>query len=99
MFSVAVMNCRVENYFTEVLTDCLAVGTVPIFWGTPNINEFFNIDGIIQFSNIEEFSKIKLSKKLYNDMLPAIKDNLIKVKDYKSTDDIVASVLKDTFNV
>ena len=99
MFSVAVMNSRVDNYFTEVLTDCFAVGTVPIFWGTPNIDEFFNADGIIQFANIEEFSKVKLSEEEYNNMLPAVQDNFERVQNYKSTDDIIAQTLIDHFNI
>lgn len=99
MFSIAVMNSRVENYFTEVLTDCFAVGTVPIFWGTPNIDEFFNPAGIIEFATIDEFMQIKLSKELYNNMLPAVQDNLERVKNYKSTDDIVAKALTDRFKL
>jgi len=97
MFSVAIMNSRVNNYFTEILTDCFAVGTVPIFWGTPNVHEFFNPKGIIQFGSVEEFSKIKLSKQIYQDMLPAIEDNLDRVKGYVSTDDIIAQILTERF--
>jgi len=99
MFSVAVMNSRVNNYFTEILTDCFALGTVPIFWGTPNIDNFFNIDGILQFKNIEEFSKIKISKELYKKMLPAVTDNFNRVQNYKSTDDLVAQTLIDHYNI
>ena len=99
MFSVAVMNSRVDNYFTEILTDCFAVGTVPIFWGTPNIDEFFNSAGIIEFTDLKEFSEIKLSAELYHNMLPAIKDNFNQVMNYKSTDDIIALKLKEIFKL
>ena len=99
MFSIAIMNSRVENYFTEVLTDCFALGTVPIFWGTPNIDEFFNSAGIIEFTDLKEFSEIKLSAELYHNMLPAIKDNFNQVINYKSTDYIIALKLKEIFKL
>ena len=97
MFSVAIMNSRVENYFTEILTDCIACGTVPIFWGTPNIKDFFNIDGIIEFANFDEFTKIKLTKQLYKDMLPAIRENFATLSEYRSTDDMVADLIIKEF--
>ena len=99
MFTVAIMNSRVENYFTEVLTDCFAVGTVPIFWGTPNVHEFFNKDGILPFSTVDEFRAINLSKQLYKDMRSAIADNFIRVQDYRSTDDLIAKLLMDKFSL
>ena len=90
MFSIAIMNVRIDNFFTEVLTDCLAVGTIPIFWGCPNIGDFFNPDGIIQFENINDLFNIKLSKELYTSKLKAIKENMKIAKTLVSTDDIVA---------
>lgn len=32
-FHVAMENCQVPFYYTERLTDCFAMGTVPIYWG------------------------------------------------------------------
>ena len=58
MFSIVVRNQRMKNYFGEQITDCFRMGTVPIFWGCPNIGEFFNLDGIIQFDTIAELENI-----------------------------------------
>lgn len=90
MFSIAIMNHKIENYFTEILTDCFATGTIPVFWGCPNINNFFNADGIIQFDTIDDLYKIKLSKTLYESKLNAVMDNLDRAKKVASTDDLVA---------
>ncbi len=90
MFTIAIMNVKLDNFFTEVLTDCLALGTVPIFWGCPNIGDFFNKDGIIQFDNINDLFKIKLTKELYESKHKAIKENMEIAKTMVSTDDIVA---------
>ena len=57
-FSIVVENDRAENYFTEKLIDCLALGTVPIYWGCPNIADFFDPHGIIQFDNINDLDRI-----------------------------------------
>lgn len=46
-FSFVVENCRHENYFTEKLIDCLLMKSLPIFWGTPNIDLFFDTAGWI----------------------------------------------------
>jgi len=95
MFSIAIMNCRIDNYFTEVLVDCFALGTVPIFWGCPNIGDFYNTKGIIQFETIDDLRNIKLSKSLYESMHDAIEENKEIAKTMVSTDDLVAkNILK-----
>lgn len=96
-FSIAVMNVSSNNYFTEILTDCFALGTIPIFWGCPNIGEFFNSDGIIQFSTIDDLNLIlpRISPSLYKSKYEAIVDNFDRVKNYKSTDDNVAQIIID----
>jgi len=84
-FSVAIENNTDSNdyYFTEKLTDCLITGTVPIYHGCPNIGEFFDMDGILTFSNQEELDNIlnSLSKEKYNSMKVAIDNNYNKCLD------------------
>lgn len=90
MFSISIMNARTENYFTEILNDCFVVGTIPIFWGCPNIGNFYNIDGILTFETIDDLHRIKVSKKLYESKINAIRENFEYGKKYASTDDLVA---------
>ncbi|HEY0054497.1 MAG TPA: glycosyltransferase family 10 [Pedobacter sp.] len=40
-FSVAIENSAIPNYFTEKIYDCFLSNTVPIYWGCPNISDFF----------------------------------------------------------
>ena len=40
-FSIATENAAVDNYFTEKLMDCFLTKTVPIYYGSSNIGEFF----------------------------------------------------------
>ena len=39
------------GYFTEKLLDCFLTRTVPVYWGCPDIYEYFDLDGIIHVNN------------------------------------------------
>ncbi len=94
-FSISIMNSKVDNFFTEVLVDNFRYGTVPIFWGCPNIGDYFDERGMIIFNTMEELDEIlsNLTLKDYTDRLEYIEKNLTLSKDYVSTDDIVADAL------
>jgi hypothetical protein len=88
-FSIVIETCRQDNEFTEILLDCFAVGTIPIFWGCPNVDKFFNAEGILSFNTIDELRQIlrNLSRDEYECRLPAIEDNLHRVAEYAVTED------------
>lgn len=94
-FSISVMNSKIDNFFTEVLLDNFMLGTVPIFWGCPNIGEFFDERGIITFDTIEELDKIlsKLTINNYFERLQYVKKNMELAKKYVSTDDTIGEIL------
>ena len=46
-YSVVIENIREADYFTEKMVDAALCETVPIYWGCPNIETFFNPDGMI----------------------------------------------------
>jgi hypothetical protein len=46
-YSVVIENDRHLNYFTEKLIDCLLMKTIPIYYGCPNIEEYFDPTGWI----------------------------------------------------
>ena len=88
-YSLAIINSNKDDYFTDIIIDCLAVGTIPIFWGTKNITKYFNSEGIIQFNNIDDLEDIlpKCNKKHYDSKIDAIKENIELAKLYSSTYD------------
>ena len=97
-FSIVVENSKTENYFTEKLIDCLAVGTVPIYWGCTNIDKFFNTDSILTFNTLEELQRIlnSISEDKYKLMLPGIKENLELAKEYNIVEDwIYKNIFKE----
>tara|TARA_R110000824_G_scaffold9783_4_gene43262 strand:+ start:1174 stop:2043 length:870 start_codon:yes stop_codon:yes gene_type:complete len=97
MFSIEVENSCLPNYFTEKPLDCFATGTVPIYYGCPNIGDWFDIDGIITFTTGEDLVDIlnNLTPQMYEDRLGAVKSNHQKALSYLEQDDnIYEDILK-----
>ena len=84
MFSIAIENAFYETYFTEKLLDCFATGTIPVYYGAPDIGDHFNKDGIIDLS--EEFD---VSDEIYYSKMDAIKENLEKAKKMEILEDFI----------
>jgi hypothetical protein len=91
MFSIVVENHQDELYFTEKILNCFATGTIPIYLGAKNIDEKFDINGIITFSNKEELNEILnyLSPELYFSKINSIKNNFDLCKNYLSIEDFI----------
>jgi len=98
-FSFAIMNSKHDDYFTEIVNDCVAVGTIPIWWGTPNIGKYFNPDGIIQFNDISDLDAImgELSPEFYQSKISAVKENVELSKKYITHYDFVYDNYKQFF--
>lgn len=92
MFSVVVENCRYATWFTEKLIDCFATGTVPIYYGAPDIKNFFNEEGILYFDTVQSLD-YKLqgmrnhADSIYRSMQDAIMDNYIRAMQYTIPED------------
>jgi hypothetical protein len=88
-YSIVIENTKQNNYFTEKLIDCLVVGTIPIYWGCPNIPDYFNMDGILTFNTAEELKEIlpKLTEDFYIENISAIKENLELARKFCVTED------------
>ena len=76
-FHIVAENCRHPNWFTEKVIDCFVSYTIPIYYGCPNIGDFFNRDGIICFETVDQLNDIlnSLTPALYDSMLGAAKNN------------------------
>ena len=92
-FSIVIENDKYETYYTEKLTDCFVTGTIPIYWGAPDIGEIFNSDGIITLTS--EFDINTLTSELYESKLEAVKDNFNRVKNLKSADDQLFGLIRE----
>lgn len=86
-FSFAFENDNYPSIFCEKITDCFATGTVPIFWGTPDIGDYFDINGIIVFD--DNFNVDSLSPELYYSKMDYIKNNFEKCLELCSSEDYI----------
>jgi hypothetical protein len=90
MFQIAVENTQRKDYFADKILDCFITGTIPIYWGCPNIDEYFDKRGILTFSNFKELNGImnNLDEKRYKSMLEYVKNNYeITKSKYMNFDD------------
>ena len=89
MFQIAIENGRLRNYFTDKILDCFITGTVPIYWGCPNIGDFFDERGILTFNTPDELKDIleNLTEEKYNSMLEYAKINFEKTRDNHTNSD------------
>ena len=90
MFSVAIENASYETYFTEKVQDCFATGTIPIYYGAPDIGKFFNPKGIITLD--DDFNVDLFTSEMYYDRLDAVKENLETVKNLLINEDYIYQI-------
>lgn len=83
-FNICIENLQHPNWFTEKLIDCLRTGTVPIYWGCPNISDFFNTKGFIIVNSLDEIINTvnNLTDEDYTSRLEYIKENFITALKY-----------------
>lgn len=76
-FSIVVENCVLNGSFSEKIINCFSMGTIPIYFGDPSIGKYFDTEGIITFTSIEQLDSIlnNLSFDLYKSKLQSVKNN------------------------
>jgi hypothetical protein len=77
MFHITIENSQNHNYISEKVVDCFMSYTIPIYWGCPNIGQYFNSDGIISFKTEKELEDIleSLTPEDYNKRINAVLEN------------------------
>jgi hypothetical protein len=99
MFSIIIENNKAINYFTEKILDCFACRTIPIYWGAPNIGDFFDMDSVIVFENIDELEYIlnTIDSNTYKSMQSSLGKNYEKCLNYYDFDELIYQKLKKRF--
>ena len=92
-FSIIIENSCYEHYFTEKILDCFISGTVPIYWGSSSIGDFFDSEGILNFNSIVELEEYindisKNPMEYYESIYSAVISNFSKAEKYLYYDDI-----------
>jgi hypothetical protein len=78
-YSVAIENSRHDHYWTEKIADCFLAGTVPIYWGAPNIADYFPREAMIILDTLEpveaaQIIKAEATPEAYQRRLPALRE-------------------------
>lgn len=83
-FHLCIENTREKNYFSEKFIDCLFSKTIPIYWGCPNIGDWFNTDSIIIVNSLDEmYERVNaLDKNFYFEKINSIEENYKKSLDF-----------------
>lgn len=98
MFHLCIENLKLKNWITEKLSDCFITKTIPIYYGCPNIGEFFNINGIIVIENNNPHDIINIINKLtpedYYSRLQYVEENYNKICHYIANPERVDNMLR-----
>lgn len=85
-FAIVIENSKQTNYFTEKIMDCVLTKTIPIYWGCPNINDYFDTTGwiLLDTSDLKELAeKLKaLDSTYYHTYKDIIDNNHKKAQEY-----------------
>jgi hypothetical protein len=86
-YSITMENGKYDVYFTEKIMDCFASGTIPIYYGTDEITNYFNKEGIVFLKENMDLSF--LNEEYYFSKMDAIKDNYDRCINHKMADDFL----------
>lgn len=96
-YHIIIENSRQENYFTEKLCDALITKNIPIYYGCPNIGDFFDTTGwiIIEKEDTDDlYRRIgELTKDSYGKHIKTVMDNFNTVMKYKSEEENINRAL------
>lgn len=58
-FALCFENMRLKGWMTEKLFDCLCAGTIPIYWGAPDVAEWVDPECFIDMSSFAGFAELR----------------------------------------
>jgi len=91
-FSIVIENDNSGDFFSEKLIDCFMTGTIPIYYGcNGNINNYFNVNGILEFKNEKEFETLidNCTEEYYKKNINSVKENFELAKKYTIPEDYI----------
>jgi hypothetical protein len=88
-FHICIENTKRDNWFTEKLIDCFQTKSVPIYWGCPNIGDWFDTRGMIIVDSVSEAIEAcnSLTPDTYEKMSPFIEENFERSKEFCNIDE------------
>jgi hypothetical protein len=99
-FSVVIENCREPGFFTEKLIDSFLCRSLPIYWGAPDIEHFFDPRGMILCRTADDIRRAieKATPADYERRVEFLKKNRQTSLRYIDCVDTAARCLEDSNN-
>jgi hypothetical protein len=57
-FTIAFENDSARNYVTEKIFDSFYAGSIPIYWGAPNVSEFFDSRSFVNVRDFRNYDEV-----------------------------------------
>ena len=57
-FTIAFENTSADHYVTEKIVHALSVGSIPIYWGCPQVAEYYNPDAFVNCHAFDSFDEV-----------------------------------------
>ena len=96
-YQIVIENDPCDSMVSEKLIDCLVTGTIPIYCGSPRIGDYFNIEGILTFNDMDGLKTCieKANEDFFKSKKSVILQNFYKAATYcVPEDDIFFNYLK-----
>lgn len=99
-FHICIENSQQNNCFTEKLIDCLVTKTIPIYFGAPNIGDFFDINGMFIANSADEIVEIcnSLNEETYGSKMEFVEKNFELSQKYITISDRLENTINEILN-
>ena len=97
-YSVVIENMPERNYFSEKLVDAVLCETIPIYWGCPNLRDFFDPEGVIECRTEAEIRAAiqSMSHGDYAARLPALRRTKVAIEAFADVETRAAQAVLDS---
>lgn len=102
-YSVAIENSAITNYWSEKIVDCYLSETLPLYFGCPNIEDFFDPKSLVKIDLHDYKKTIQIIEQLieedyYEKAYPKIVESKHKILDELQFFPWVTKLLDENFN-
>jgi hypothetical protein len=75
-FAISFENCIMPGYITDRIFDCFIAGTIPVYWGAPDIEEYIPKECFIDMREFKDYSELRqFLKSLTKSEINSYKEN------------------------
>jgi hypothetical protein len=100
-YGIAIENFSHRGFFTEKILDCFLLKTIPVYNGCSNIGDYFDINGIIMFNNVDDliYTINNLNEEYYESKKESIEKNWKLAQQYIQFEQNVINTLSEIFKI